>query len=229
MVKTEPEHIRSIFVVDDHPLTRAGIRESIDVHASLTLIGESDNADDTLEKVQKLKPDLLIVDLTLRGRSGLELIKDLRKVQPELEILVFSMHEETFYAERVLRAGARGYVMKSEGAKQLIGAIQTILKGEVHVSDLVASNLLNNLTGRQPKTSSSPVSHLTDRELEVLALVGKARESREIAKLLSMSVKTVEAHRASIRQKLDIKTRAELVRFAVLWGEDTRMDGITKS
>lgn len=229
MVKTEPEHIRSIFVVDDHPLTRAGIRESIDVHASLTLIGESDNADDTLEKVQKLKPDLLIVDLTLRGRSGLELIKDLRKVQPELEILVFSMHEETFYAERVLRAGARGYVMKSEGAKQLIGAIQTILKGEVHVSDLVASTLLNNLTGRQPKTSSSPVSHLTDRELEVLALVGKARESREIAKLLSMSVKTVEAHRASIRQKLDIKTRAELVRFAVLWGEDTRMDGITKS
>lgn len=229
MVKTEPEHIRSIFVVDDHPLTRAGIRESIDVHASLTLIGESDNADDTLEKVQKLKPDLLIVDLTLRGRSGLELIKDLRKVQPELEILVFSMHEETFYAERVLRAGARGYVMKSEGAKQLIGAIQTILNGEVHVSDLVASNLLNNLTGRQPKTSSSPVSHLTDRELEVLALVGKARESREIAKLLSMSVKTVEAHRASIRQKLDIKTRAELVRFAVLWGEDTRMDGITKS
>lgn len=229
MVKTEPEHIRSIFVVDDHPLTRAGIRESIDVHASLTLIGESDNADDTLEKVQKLKPDLLIVDLTLRGRSGLELIKDLRKVQPELEILVFSMHEETFYAERVLRAGARGYVMKSEGAKQLIGAIQTILNGEVHVSDLVASNLLNNLTGRQPKTSSSPVSHLTDRELEVLALVGKARESREIAKLLSMSVKTVEAHRASIRQKLDIKTRAELVRFAVLWGEDTGMDGITKS
>lgn len=229
MVKTEPEPIRSIFVVDDHPLTRAGIRQSIDVHASLTLIGESDNADDTLEKVQKLKPDLLIVDLTLRGRSGLELIKDLRKVQPEVEILVFSMHEETFYAERVLRAGARGYVMKSEGAKQLIVAILTILKGEVHVSDLVASNFLNNLTGRQRKTSSSPVSHLTDRELEVLALVGKARESREIAKLLSMSVKTVEAHRASIRRKLDIKTRAELVRFAVLWGEDTKMDGINKS
>ena len=229
MVKTEPEPIRSIFVVDDHPLTRAGIRQSIDVHASLTLIGESDNADDTLEKVQKLKPDLLIVDLTLRGRSGLELIKDLRKVQPEVEILVFSMHEETFYAERVLRAGARGYVMKSEGAKQLVVAILNILKGEVHVSDLVASNFLNNLTGRQRKTSSSPVSHLTDRELEVLALVGKARESREIAKLLSMSVKTVEAHRASIRQKLDIKTRAELVRFAVLWGEDTKMDGITKS
>ena len=229
MVKTEPEPIRSIFVVDDHPLTRAGIRQSIDVHASLTLIGESDNADDTLEKVQKLKPDLLIVDLTLRGRSGLELIKDLRKVQPEVEILVFSMHEETFYAERVLRAGARGYVMKSEGAKQLIVAILTILKGEVHVSDLVASNFLNNLTGRQRKTSSSPVSHLTDRELEVLALVGKARESREIAKLLSMSVKTVEAHRASIRQKLDIKTRAELVRFAVLWGEDTKMDGIDES
>ena len=229
MVKTEPEPTRSIFVVDDHPLIRAGIRESIDVHASLTLIGESDNADDTLEKVQKLKPDLLIVDLTLRGRSGLELIKDLRKVQPEVEILVFSMHEETFYAERVLRAGARGYVMKSEGAKQLVEAIQTILKGEVHVSELVASNFLNNLTGRKRKTSSSPVSHLTDRELEVLALVGKARKSREIAKLLSMSVKTVEAHRASIRQKLDIKTRAELVRFAVLWGEDTKMDGITQS
>ena len=119
--------------------------------------------------------------------------------------------------------------MKSEGAKQLVEAIQTILKGEVHVSDLVASNFLNNLTGRKRKTSSSPVSHLTDRELEVLALVGKARESREIAKLLIMSVKTVEAHRASIRQKLDIKTRAELVRFAVLWGEDTKMDGITQS
>lgn len=205
-------------------MTRLGIKELIDPIESLTIVGESDNAEDTLEKVQKLKPDLLLVDLTLRGRSGLELIKDLRKVQPELEILVFSMHEETFYAERVLRAGARGYVMKSEGAEELIEAIRTVLQGKVCVSDLVASNLLNNLTGRQSETSSSPVSQLTDRELEVLALVGKARESREIAKLLSMSVKTVEAHRASIRQKLGIKTRPELVRFAVLWVEETRID-----
>lgn len=229
MATNSSKSISSIFIVDDHPMTRLGIRELIDPLESLTILGESDNADDTLEKVQKLKPDVLLVDLTLRGRSGLELIKDLRKVQPELEILVFSMHEETFYAERVLRAGARGYVMKSEGSEQLLEAIRTVLQGKVHVSELVASNFLNNLTGRQSDTSSSPVSRLTDRELEVLALVGKARESREIAKLLSMSVKTVEAHRASIRQKLDIKTRAELVRFAVLWVEETRVDDMSAS
>jgi DNA-binding NarL/FixJ family response regulator len=227
MVNRKSESKKTIFIVDDHPMTRFGIQELIHADATLTIVGESDNAEDTLEKVQKIKPDLLLVDLTLKGRSGLELIKDLRKVQPEIEILVFSMHEETFYAERVLRAGARGYVMKSEGTEQLLQAIRTVLTGKVFVSDLVANNFLNKMTGRQTEASSSPVSRLTDRELEVLAMVGKARESRDIAKLLSMSVKTVEAHRASIRQKLDIKTRAELVRFAVLWMAETGADEIS--
>ena len=229
MGKRKSEATRTIFVVDDHPMTRFGIKELIDSIPSLDMVGESDNAEDTLEKAQKLKPDLLLVDLTLKGRSGLELIKDLRKLQPEIEILVFSMHEEAFYAERVLRAGARGYVMKTEGTQQLLQAIRTVLDGRVFVSDLVAHSFLDKMTGRQTDASSSPVNRLTDRELEVLAMVGKARESRDIAKLLSMSIKTVEAHRASIRQKLDIKTRAELVRFAVLWMAETGADEISTS
>ncbi len=219
----------SLFVVDDHPMTRFGIRELIGTTDNLSVIGESDNAEDTLEKVQKLRPDLLLVDLTLRGRSGLELIKDLRKVQPDVEILVFSMHEETFYAERVLRSGARGYVMKSESSDRLLEAIHSVLQGKVFVSDLVANHFLNKMTGRPTEDSNSPVARLTDRELEVLALVGRARESREIAKSLGMSVKTVEAHRASIRNKLDIKSRAELVRFAVLWVAETGADELTSA
>lgn len=211
----------SIFIVDDHPLTRLGIKELIDAENTLCVVGESDNAEDTLEKVQKQKPDMLLVDLTLKGRSGLELIKDLRRVMPDIEVLVFSMHEEAFYAERVLRAGARGFVMKSEGPGRLLEAIQTILKGKVFVSDSVANSFLDKMTGRQNETTTSPVDQLTDRELEVLALVGKACESRDIAKELNMSVKTVEAHRTSIRQKLNVKSRAELVRFAVLWIAET--------
>ncbi|MDB4665219.1 response regulator transcription factor [Verrucomicrobia bacterium] len=207
----------SIFIVDDHPMTRFGLKKLIQSQDTLLLAGESDNAEDTLEKVQKEPPDLLLVDLTLRGRSGLELIKDLRRLLPEIEVLVFSMHEESYYAERVLRAGGRGYVMKSQGAEFLLEAIETIRSGKVYVSNAVKNRFLDNMSGRQDKMSASPVKHLTDRELEVLALVGKAFESVDIAGELNMSVKTVEAHRSSIRQKLNIRTRAELVRFAVLW------------
>jgi DNA-binding NarL/FixJ family response regulator len=207
----------SIFIVDDHPMTRFGLKKLIQSQDTLLLAGESDNAEDTLEKVQKEPPDLLLVDLTLRGRSGLELIKDLRRLLPEIEVLVFSMHEESYYAERVLRAGGRGYVMKSQGAEFLLEAIETIRGGKVYVSNAVKNRFLDNMSGRQDKMSASPVKHLTDRELEVLALVGKAFESVDIAGELNMSVKTVEAHRSSIRQKLNIRTRAELVRFAVLW------------
>jgi DNA-binding NarL/FixJ family response regulator len=221
-------HRASLFIVDDHPMTRFGLRELIDSEEALQVMGESDNAEDTLEKVQKQKPDMLLVDLTLKGRSGLELIKDLRRVMPDIDVLVFSMHEEAFYAERVLRAGARGYVMKSEGSGRLLEAIQTILEGRVFVSDTVANSFLDKMTGRQNETTSSPVDRLTDRELEVLALVGKAYESRDIAAELNMSVKTVEAHRTSIRQKLDVKSRAELVRFAVLWMAETGAEEFPK-
>jgi len=222
--KTSSGRVHSIFIVDDHPLTRMGIRKVIEMEKGMTLSGESDNAEDTLEKVQKQKPDLVLVDLTLKGRSGLELIKDLRRMMPEMEVLVYSMHEEGYYAERALRAGARGYLMKSEGVTRLIEAIETVLAGRVFVSDSVAHRFLDKMTGRQVESSNSTVERLTDRELEVLALVGKAYESRDIAKELNMSVKTVEAHRANIRQKLDIKTRAELVRFAVLWVADKPAD-----
>jgi len=218
---------KSVFVLDDHPMTRFGIKELIASEPSLCLAGESDNAEDTLAKVQKLPPDILLVDLTLNGRSGLELIKDLRKVQPEVDILVFSMHEEAFYAERALRAGARGYVQKSEGAVLLIQAIHTVLEGKVFVSESVKNQFFDKMTGRDSDEKSSPIDRLSDRELEVLALVGKAYESKDIAEELKMSVKTVEAHRTSIRQKLDIRNRAELVRFAVLWTTEHAADEVS--
>jgi DNA-binding NarL/FixJ family response regulator len=211
-----------ILIVDDHPVVREGLTQQINREPDLEVCGEASQAAQALALVEKVKPDLVLVDINLPGRSGLELIRDLRAVAPHIPVLVLSMHDESVFAERVLRAGGRGYVSKQAGAEKLAEAIRGILRGQIYVSETVSTRLLDTLAGKNSARVSSPIERLTDRELEVFTLIGQARETKEIARRLLMSCKTVEAHRGAIKRKLKLKSGPELTRHAVLWVEATR-------
>jgi DNA-binding NarL/FixJ family response regulator len=219
--KVEDERKR-ILVVDDHAVLREGLVAQINREAGLIVCGEAETARAAIEAVEKLNPDLVLADITLPGRNGLELIRDLRALRPGLPVLVLSMHDASVFAERVLRAGGRGYISKQQSGQRLIHAIRHVLSGQIYLSDEESTRLFGSLTGQRPAKTLSPVEHLTDRELEVFTLVGQAKETKEISRRLGMSVKTVEAHRASIKRKLKLKTGPELTRHAVLWVEAVR-------
>lgn len=214
---------KNILIVDDHAVLREGLVAQINREADLVVCGEAETARAAVEAVERLQPDLVLADITLPGRNGLELIRDLRALRASLPVLVLSMHDASLFAERVLRAGGRGYVSKQQSGEQLIKAIRHVLGGQIYLSEEVSTRLLGSFTGKseRPKTLS-PVELLTDRELEVFNLIGQARETKEISRRLGMSAKTVEAHRASIKRKLKLKTGPELTRHAVLWVEAVR-------
>lgn len=213
---------KRILIVDDHPIVREGLLQQLNREPDLMVCAQASNASHALAAVEEHKPDLVLVDINLPGRSGLELIRDIRAVTPKLPMLVLSMHDESVFAERVLRAGGRGYVSKEAGGDKLLEAIRRVLSGQVYVSESVSTRLLDSLSGKHSARTVSPVEQLTDRELEVFTLIGKANETKEIAKRLNMSGKTVEAHRAAIKRKLKLKTGPELTRHAVLWVEATK-------
>jgi len=214
---------KRILIVDDHPTLREGLATQINREADLIVCGEAVNAREAVAAVEKLKIDLVVADINLPGRNGLELIRDIHALRPGLPVLVLSMHDETLFAERVLRAGGRGYVSKSASSQSLLAAIRNVLNGQIYLSDEVSTRLLGSFTGKAQRPKSlSPVELLTDRELEVFGLIGQARETKDISRRLSMSAKTVEAHRASIKRKLKLKTGPELTRHAVLWVEAVR-------
>ncbi|HMJ64670.1 MAG TPA: response regulator transcription factor [Candidatus Binatia bacterium] len=211
---------KRILVVDDHPMMREGFAQLITRERDLAMCGEADTAHDALEKVGQLKPDLVIVDITLPGRSGLELIKDIQTMHPGTLVLVVSMHEESLYAERVLRAGGRGYVMKQEGGKKLLEAIREVLAGRIYVSSSMSARILEIFSGRRApegRAPSSLVEELTDREFEIYRLIGQGLSTRDIAKQLHLSAKTVEVHRLNIKTKLKLTTASELIHHAVRW------------
>jgi DNA-binding NarL/FixJ family response regulator len=209
---------KTIFIVDDHPMMREGLAQLISQEKDLVVCGEADDAAAALEQIEKLKPNLALVDITLRSSNGLELIKDLAIRAPQTATLVISMHDESLYAERVLRAGGRGYVMKQEGGKKLMEAIRHVLSGKTYVSEKIAAKIFDVFAGR-PTEESSPVERLTDREFEVFRLIGGGFSTKQIAEKLHVSAKTVEVHRVNIKQKLNIATAPELMRFAVRWVE----------
>jgi DNA-binding NarL/FixJ family response regulator len=209
---------KQIFIVDDHPMMRDGLRQLIGNEPDLNVCGEADDAPQALAQIASLKPDLALVDITLRSTSGLELIKDLQIRHRDMPVLVISMHDESLYAERVLRAGGRGYIMKQEGGKKLMEAIRRVLAGRTYVSEKMAANILDVFSGRRVE-SASPVEKLSDREFEVFQLIGRGLSTKEIADRLHVSVKTVEVHRVNIKQKLGVQTAPELIRFAVRWIE----------
>lgn len=208
--------VRRIVIVDDHPIVRQGLQMLMEGEPDLELCGESDNTVDALTMIEKVKPDLAIVDLALRDSSGLDLIKDLQVRLPDLPVLVLSMREEGFYAERVLRAGARGYVAKEEGPKQLLEGVRRVLQGQVYVSDRIASKVMSKIVSGADQTES-PIGMLSDRELEVFELIGQGLPTREIAKRLHISSKTVDSHREHIKRKLGLDSGTDLLKHAIEW------------
>jgi DNA-binding NarL/FixJ family response regulator len=219
--KTPAAARKKIFIVDDHPMMREGLAQLIAQQGDLIVCGEADDAGTALNQIEKLKPDLALVDITLRSTNGLELMKDLRIRVPAVAILVISMHDESLYAERVLRAGGRGYIMKQEGGKKLMEAIRHVLSGKTYVSEKISARILDIFSGR-PSENASPVERLTDREFEVFQLIGRGLSTKGIAVKLGVSAKTVEVHRVNIKEKLDIGTAPELIRFAVRWIESQK-------
>ena len=188
--------------------------------AGLTVCGESDNAPHALSAIERLTPELVLADIGLPGKSGLELIKDILAVRPNTAVLVISMHDEALYAERVLRVGGRGYIMKQEGPDKILQAIRQVLSGHIAVSAKMSVRLLDALSGRHAKSKNrSPISRLTDREFEIFQLIGRGKDSHTIAGQLNLSVKTVDAHRGHLKEKLDMKTGTELICYAARWME----------
>lgn len=208
---------KRILIVDDHPMMRTGLAQLIDNESDLKVCAEADNAGQAIDLVSKEKFDLALLDISLPGKNGLEVLKDFRSLRPEMPVLVVSMHDEMIYAERVLRAGGRGYIMKQEGGEKFLAAIRQVLSGQIYVSKNMSSRILEIFSGRQAESSGSPVQKLSDREFEVFQLIGQGVGTRAIADQLHLSVKTVEVHRANIKEKLGVKTATDLVRFAVRW------------
>ena len=217
--KTIPSGRQRILVVDDHPMTREGIAHLIRHENGLAVAGEAGTAKAALAAVRADPPDLVLADLSLEERSGLELIKDLHALHPEVPVLVFSMHYETLYAERALRAGARGYIMKSEGAVKLLDAIRRVLRGEVFLSDVMRDRAVHRFTHGPAAVKGDNTAALSDRELEIFEMIGRALGTRQIASRLHLSTSTVETHRAHIKEKLNLHTATELIRAAVEWVE----------
>jgi DNA-binding NarL/FixJ family response regulator len=216
--KKSPKGKTRIAIVDDHPMMRQGLAQLINNEPDLTVCAEADTAGQALNLVNSARPDLFLVDISLPDKNGIELIKDIRSMDPAARILVVSMHDEALYAERILRAGARGYIMKQEGGRKLMDAIRHVLSGSIYVSEKMSGKILEIFSG-QKDGAGSPVARLTDREFEVFQLIGEGRGTRQIAEHLHLSVKTVEVHRANIKEKLELETATDLVRYAVRWTE----------
>ena len=206
-------------LVDDHPMMRAGLASLINRQADLEVCGEADEPAKALQSIPAAKPDLVVTDLTMPGRGGLEFIKDVQVMHPGLSMLVVSMHDEMLYAERALRAGARGYLMKEAGGEKLLIAIRHVLGGQVYVSERLSAQLFESMTSRRPRASNSPIEKLSDREFQVFQLIGQGKNTRDIAKQLCLSPKTVDVHRANIKEKLALPDGTALVSHAVRWVE----------
>jgi len=206
---------KTVFVVDDHPLLRQGLALMINREPDLTVCGEAEEAQAAMRAIAAKKPDILIADISLNGPDGLDLLKSLRTLYPDLPVLILSMHDESIYAERALRAHANGYIMKQEATEKVLIAVRRILGGEIYLSDRMANKLLHQYISGSAVDMRSRLSTLSDRELEVFRLIGEARSTRQIAENLHLSIKTVETYQAHIKEKLSLRTGRELVQHAI--------------
>jgi DNA-binding NarL/FixJ family response regulator len=207
----------AVFIVDDHPIMRDGISQLIDQQADLEVCGSASSAPEALDALQQATPGLLLVDISLSGMSGIDLIKIVRKRWPRLPVLVLSMHAEDLYAERAIRAGAKGYVMKHASAGTLLEAIRRVLAGKVYLSPAMTEKLLEKATGSEPAAGGSPVDGLSDRELEVFKLIGQGLRPQRIADELQLSIKTVETYYSRLKLKLNVRDAAALLQLAIAW------------
>lgn len=209
-----------ILIVDDHPLFREGLHQMIERESGWTVCAEAADSNEALRLVQETKPDLVIVDISLGSQSGIELIKDIKAGDADLQVLVLSMHDESLYAERSLRAGAMGYVMKHEPPKTVMKAIRRVLSGEMYLSERMATNLVQKLMHRGDEPLESSISQLSDRELEVFRLLGSGKGSRQIAKEMDLTIPTINSFRARIKDKLGLKDSSELILQAIHWVQE---------
>jgi DNA-binding NarL/FixJ family response regulator len=205
--------------VEDHPMMREGLRVTIGREPDLMVCGEVGTAQEALSAVTRLKPDLVLTDITLPGRSGLEFIKDLAALHPELPALVISMHDESLYAERVIRAGAKGYLTKNQSPADLVHAIREVLGGRLSLSAPASENIVRRISGQRLSTPAAVLDVLTDREFEIFQLAGQGRTQLEMARELHLSPKTVAVHAGNIRKKLKLKSQPDLIRFSACFGE----------
>ncbi len=206
-----------VLIVDDHPIVRQGLKGLISQAPDLTVCGEAETIYDALKAIEQLEPHIVVVDISLKGESGVDLIKDIRIRYPDLPVLTLSMYDEAIYAERVLRAGARGYVTKEEAAENVLQAIRQVLKGQIFLSDRMSAKMLSKLVGGRSGPQEISIDRLSDRELQVFELIGRGMSTRMIAETLHLSIKTIESHRANIKEKLQIDSATELLQHAIHW------------
>jgi DNA-binding NarL/FixJ family response regulator len=215
--RAKPDAKAKIFLVDDHPLVREWLSQLIQREPDLGVCGEAEDTHDALAKIGAANPDIVIADISLKTTHGLELVKDLQAQFPKLPVLVLSMHDESLYAERVLRAGAMGYITKQESTRKVLQAIRQVLGGQIYVSEKMAARMVHKLVAGRQQEHSSPVERLTDRELEVFQLIGKGQGTRKIAEELHLGIKTVESYRARIKDKLKLEDGTQLLQQAIQW------------
>jgi DNA-binding NarL/FixJ family response regulator len=220
---SEKTAARRIVLVDDHPVTREGVRILIDQEPDLTVCGQADSAPAALQLIQKLKPDLAVVDITLKTTSGIELLKNVRALLPDLPVLIMSMHDESLYAERALRAGAKGYIMKHEASERILVAIRSVLSGDLYLSEKMKEKMLHRLVRSRKDEVVFTIDTLSDREMEVFQLIGNGFGTRQIADKLNLSVKTIDSYREHLKLKLRLEKGADLVRHAIQW---VRSEGV---
>jgi len=212
---------KTIFIVDDHPLMRKGMAMTLQSELEFDVVGQTETAEEALQQIPGLNPDVAVIDISLPGMNGIELIKNLVSHNPDIKILVVSRHDEELYAERAIRAGAKGYLMKLEAGDALVTAVRQILKGQLFLSPEIGNRMIMKMAGNKGTQSSDPLELLSDRELEVFELTGRGETTKEIAEKLHVSIKTVESYRARIKDKMDLKSANDLLRRAVQWIERT--------
>ena len=211
---------KRILLVDDHPITRQGLKAMIDQQLEIEVCGEADSAPQAIELFEKLRPDLAIIDIALKTSNGIELTKNLKAMVPTFPVLVVSMHDENLYAERAVRAGAMGYVMKQEAGEKVVAAIRHVLQGQIYLSDKIKERMLQRFVNKRGDTAQFSIDTLSDREMEVFQLIGNGYSTRQIAERLNLSSKTIDSYREHLKLKLNLASGAELVRYAIQWGRN---------
>ncbi len=219
MTSSTDKNKKKVFLVDDHPLVREWLTNLINQQSDLAVCGESENGPEALQAIATCRPDVAIVDISLKDSSGIELIKDLKESRPDVAVLVLSMHDEAHYAERALRAGAKGYVMKKETTRKVIEAIRRVLEGKLYISEKVADMLTGRIVGAKRPENLPVIEQLSDREFQVFEMLGQGQGTRQIAETLCVSVKTVQAYCARMKEKMNLNSATELLREAIRWNE----------
>ena len=213
------ENKTQVLIVDDHPVVRDGLTTIINHERDLNVCGEADDAHEALKAVTALKPDVVVVDISLKSSDGIELTKSIKARHPKLSVIVLSVHDESVYAERALLAGAKAYLMKDAVSENIVKAIRTVLSGEIYVSNTISKKFLHKIAGDKAGTTKTPIENLSDREFKVFLLIGEGCKASQIAKQLHLSTKTIETYRSRIKEKLNLPNAAELLQYSIKWAK----------